>query len=286
MDEGRVRGEGGDQGEGGDPAGAPGSAAGPARGAAAGRGGGPGGWRTVGRSGAPRRGTPQGARARPGVFSARRRPGPEVAPRRKPAWRRTRGGDGPRPGTPGLRGADPQPRGGGCGAAPPPRGTPHARGPDGGEEARLPTLTRASLWRPLPLVAEAAPRLTFPLHGETGNRQAPAHWSGRALRLPPQPQTQPAQAPPRSASPRLPTRRAPARWARSLPPAPEEGGRAEREGGTAKVSVSSRARANLGSPARRGVFHFPGRFKKRLKAPRVLSQGLTISLNPPQFPGL
>lgn len=79
------------------------------------------------------------------------------------------------------------PRPGGCGA----------RGGDGrtpgdaaakGRAARAKRLLRAATSseerRPAPtrgsqsfLVAEAAPQLTFPLHGETGNRQAPAHSS-------------------------------------------------------------------------------------------------------------
>jgi hypothetical protein len=119
MDEGQMWRKGGDQGGGGDPGRAPGWAAGPAQRTAAARaprlrpGGRPGGWRPTGRRAAPRRGAPEGARARPGVCLARRGPGPGAAPKREPARRGTRGGDGQRRRTPGLRGADPQPRGGG-----------------------------------------------------------------------------------------------------------------------------------------------------------------------------
>ena len=87
-----------------------------------------GGWGPTPRRAASRRGAPEGARAvsrgwLAGVGLGRRGPGPGVAARRGPAGQGTRGDACRRGRTPGLRGADPQPKGGGCGAAPPRRRT-------------------------------------------------------------------------------------------------------------------------------------------------------------------
>lgn len=112
MDEGRVWRRAGDPGEAGDPAGAPGPTAGPAGGRLR-RGARSGGGRPTGRTAAPRRDAPEGARAASGVCLARPGPGPAAAaPRRERARPGTRGSDGWRRRTPGPRGADPRAGGG------------------------------------------------------------------------------------------------------------------------------------------------------------------------------
>lgn len=114
-----------------------------------------------------------------------------------------------RPRRPGLGAAE---RGAGTGGA---RGR---RGQGASGQGEAASGGRDSGWegRPAPtreppsfLVAEAAPPLTFPLHGETGNRQAPAHLSDGDSGLPPRPKSRlflPARAGPASgpARPRPP----------------------------------------------------------------------------------
>lgn len=213
MDEGRRWRKGGDQGEGGDLAGTRGRSAGPARGAAPGwaprlwRGGRPGGLVVLralsstqtgcggGGSGWDR-GPACGGLPRP--LRAGSCSGP-----RAPAGLAGNKGDCRRGRTHGLRGADPQPRGEGLGGGATSvegRRTPGDRTAAVRRSSRHRPRPRPR--RPLPLVAKAAPPLTFPLHGETGNHKAPAHSSGgdsRSRRGPkPSPRTPrpPVPAPP------------------------------------------------------------------------------------------